>query len=230
MAESDGARETAPVPDLAAHLEVIDTGLAAAHAARERALPACRRVVRASGSAVRAVHRARPDEARAQMAEAEDALREAQVALAPFPAVAHAGFLHDAEKEYAEARCTAALVAGGSLPGPAELGVEPVAWLKGLAEAASELRRHALDRLRDGELERAELLLATMDEVYGALMTVDYPDALTAGLRRTVDALRAVLERTRGDVTTTAVQARLQRVVEQRLPATGDPAAGGRSG
>lgn len=226
MVEPAGAAEPPPLPGLAAHLEQIDASLAAAHAARERALPACRRVVRASGSAIRAVHRSRSDEAGALMVEAEVALREAQAALAPFPAVAHAGFLHDAEKEYTEARCTAALVAGGPVPGPEELGVEPVAWLKGLAEAASELRRHALDRLREGEVERAELLLSIMDEVYGALLTVDYPDALTAGLRRTVDALRAVLERTRGDVTTTAVQARLQLALQQAVPVCGEPGDG----
>jgi translin len=87
--------------------------------------------------------------------------------------------------------------------------------LKGLAEAASELRRHTLDRLRDGDLERAEALLGVMDDTYDALMTIDFPDAITAGLRRSVDALRAVVERTRGDVTATAVQSRLQRALEQ---------------
>ena len=134
--------------------------------------------------------------------------------LAPHPAVAHAGFLHDAEKEYAEARFTMSFIAGAPLPTPAVRGVAGPSWLRGLAEAASELRRHALDRLRAGDLERAEELLGFMDAVYDSLMTVDFPDAMTGGLRRTVDALRAVTERTRGDVTTTAVQARLQRALE----------------
>ncbi len=108
-----------------------------------------------------------------------------------------------------------AFISGAPLPTPTELGVSGPSWLKGLAEAASELRRHALDRLRDGDLERAEALLGMMDDVYSALMTVDFPDAITSGLRRTVDALRAVTERTRGDVTTTAVQDRLQRALEK---------------
>ncbi len=126
----------------------------------------------------------------------------------------HAGFLHDAEKEVVEARLTAALVAARPLPDAAALAVDPTSWMRGLAEAASELRRHLLDRLRDGEVDRAEALLAAMDEVYGALVTVDYPDALTSGLRRTLDALRSVLERSRGDVTTTVLQTRLQRAIE----------------
>ena len=153
--------------------------------------------------------------------EAERSLVAAADALSPFPAVAYAGFLHDAAKEYAEARLTLALVAGEPLPSAAALGVEPTAWLRGLAEAASELRRHLLDRLRAGELERGEELLEIMDDVYDALVGFDYPDAITNGLRRTVDALRAVLERTRGDVTTTVLQMRLQSALERRASGEG---------
>jgi translin len=155
-----------------------------------------------------------PERAAELTDECETAIREAQHAVAGHPAVAHAGFLVDAEKEFVEARCTAALVAGTALPGPDELQVDPTAWMKGLAEAASELRRHLLDRLREGDLDRGEALLITMDECYDALIAIDYPDALTGGLRRTLDQLRGVLERTRGDVTTTTLQVRLQRAIE----------------
>jgi translin len=130
--------------------------------------------------------------------------------------VAYAGFLHDAEKEYTEAVLTCRLVDGGSLPTYADLNVGLPAWLNGLAEAASELRRHLLDRLRAGETDTAERLLATMEDVYEALVSIDYPDAVTGGLRRTADALRAVLERTRSDVTTTMLQVRLQEALERR--------------
>jgi translin len=208
------------VPDGGRHdelLVIVDAArdaLGAATRAREVGLAACRRVIRLSGSSIRAVHRRDPATAGALADEAEAALREAQEALAPFPAVAHAGFLHDAEKEYVEARLTALLVDGDRLLGPAELDVQPTSWLRGLAEAASELRRHLLDRLRAGELDRGEALLEVMDDVYDALVTVDFPDAVTAGLRRTVDALRAVVERTRGDVTTTVLQSRLRTALE----------------
>ena len=165
-------------------------------------------MIRASSLAIRAVHRLQPDAVREHTDAAEADLRAAQAALEPFPAVANAGFLHDAEKEYAEAVLTAAMVAGAPLPDHATLGVRIPAWLNGLAEAASELRRHALDRLRDGELEVAEGLLQAMDDVYDALVAVDHPDALTGGLRRTTDALRAVVERTRGDVTLASIHRR----------------------
>jgi translin len=204
--------------ELARLTEALRAGLEAAHASRETGLAACRRVIRSCGSAIRAVHRGEAEVVAACTEEARAALREAQEALAPHPAVAHAGFLHDAEKEYAEAVLTAALVAGRPLPGFDEVGVAAPAWLNGLAEAASELRRHLLDRLRAGELARAEELLGMMDDVYALCVSIDYPDALTGGLRRTTDALRAVLERTRGDLTVTLVQARLQAALERHAP------------
>lgn len=201
---------------LRAIVAAIGADLEGANGAREEALPACRRAIRAAGSSIRAVHRLDATAAAALAAESEAAVRDAQRALVPFPALAHAGFLHDAEKEYVEARAVAALVAGEPVPGPGpdELSVSPTAWMRGVAEAASELRRHLLDRLREGDLDRGEALLAAMDDVYDALVTVDYPDALTNGLRRTLDSLRAVLERSRGDVTTTVLQTRLQRAIE----------------
>jgi translin len=202
--------------DLQAAVAAIVEDLEAANQAREAALPACRRTIRAAGSSIRAVHRLDAAAADALAGESEAALREAQRVLVPFPSLTHAGFLHDAEKEYVEARAVAALVAGDRIPGPGRdgLAVSPTAWMRGLAEAASELRRHLLDRLREGDLERGEALLGAMDDVYDALVAVDYPDALTNGLRRTLDSLRAVLERSRGDVTTTVLQTRLQRAIE----------------
>lgn len=185
------------------------------------ALPACRRTIQACGRSIRAVHRLEPELARRLADEAVAELRRAQEALGPYPALVGTGPLSDAEKEYAEARLTAALVYDEPLPSYAELAVSASAWLGGLAEAASELRRHLLDRLREGELEQATRLLDAMDEVYGLLVTVDYPDAVTGGLRRITDGLRAVLERTRGDVTTTLLQARLQAALERHAPPAG---------
>ena len=184
-------------------------------------MAACRRCIRAASSAIRAVHRREPERAASFLAASDAALRDAQRALAPYPVVAHAGFLHDAEKEYAEAVLTGCLVDGRPLPDHAALGVGLPAWLNGLAEAASELRRHLLDRLRTGDTSLAEQLLAVMEDVYEALVAVDYPDAVTGGLRRTADALRAVLERTRSDVTTTLLHVRLRAALERRILAEG---------
>ena len=188
--------------------------LGAMHLAREDGIARCRTVIRASGLAIRAIHRLDPVEYKAQVEAAELALRQAQEAVSPYPRIAHAGFLHDAEKEYAEARLTAALVNGSEACDADELGVGVPAWFNGLAEAASELRRHLLDRLREGSEERAINLLRAMEDVYDLLVAIDYPDAVNGGLRRATDALRAVLERSRADVTTTVLQSRLRAALE----------------
>jgi translin len=191
------------------------------HQAREITLAASRRAIRSCASAIRAVHRREFVEARALIAEAAAYLAEAENALAQHSDVRYAGFLNDAKKEFAEANLTLAFVQANPLPTAEELLVDVQPYLNGMAEAASELRRQVLDCLRRDEGAEAERLLGIMDEVYGMLVTVDYPDALTGGLRRSTDALRAVLERTRGDVTTAIVAARLQGAIEGRAPAEG---------
>jgi len=203
-------------------LAEIRRQLDAVHAAREACLGECRVTIRLAGRSIRAVHRLDRQAASALLAESGAALRRAQAVVAPFPALVGAGFLHDAEKEYAEAALTAALVAARPLPSAADLAVGLPAWLNGLAEAASELRRHLLDRLRSGEVDRAEDLLGAMEGVYDLLVGIDYPDAVSGGLRRSTDALRAVLERTRSDVTLTMLQERLRVALssKDRSPGT----------
>jgi translin len=204
--------------ELVSLVEPLRSRLDAANAAREKGLSSARKTIQSSSQSIRATHRQEWEQASQLADAAARSFHEAQGALAPYPQLAASGPLHDAAKEYAEARLTLALAAGRALPSAEELGIGDASWLNGLAEAASELRRHLLDRLRAGDVARSEELLAAMDEVYALLVTVDYPDALTGGLRRTTDALRPVLERTRGDLTTTILQQRLQHAIEGRLP------------
>jgi len=196
------------------------------HRAREITLSASRRAIRSCATAIRAVQRREFQEATALIAEAAAYLAEAEAALVGQPDVRYAGFLHDAKKEFAEANLTLAFIADQPIPTAEELGVEVQAYLNGMAEAASELRRQSLDSLRKADNDEAERLLGIMDDVYGLLVTIDYPDALTGGLRRTTDALRAVIERTRGDVTNALVIARLQAAIGG-LPEAGNEGLGG---
>jgi len=200
--------------DLVPVVEHARTALETQHRARELTIGACRRVIQACAASIRALHRGELDTARLRADEADALLAEAHGAVRAHPDVRYGGPLRDAEKEYAEARLTFAFVTDGPVPGLDELGVSVPAYLCGLAEAASELRRDVLDDLRTGALERAEGRLAIMDAVYGLLVTIDYPDALTGGLRRSADALRAVLERTRGDHTNALVAERLRGAIE----------------
>jgi len=186
------------------------------HRARETGLAACRRTIQACAASIRAVHRQEWEVAEDLAAQAAAHLKEAGDALAAHPDVRYAGFVHDAAKEYAEARLTLAFVRGDPLPIANDIGVEVQAFLNGMAEAASELRRYLLDQLRRGQPERGEELLGLMDEVYTLLCTMDFPEAMSGHLRRTTDQLRAVLERTRGDLTTSLLQTRLLEGIEGR--------------
>ncbi len=186
-------------------------------AAREVALPASRQAIRSSANAIRAVHRAEWDRAHELMDEARAALDRGEQATAEHPDVHNGGFLQDAQKEYAEARITEALVTGAAVPGPDELRVEPAPYLNGLAEAVGEARRHVLDLLRHGEVDRGEAILEAMDEIYFLLASVDYPDAITMNLRRTTDIARSLIEKTRGDLTGALVQRDLKQALERHM-------------
>jgi translin len=196
--------------EVAAAGEHARSALVGTHAARELTLDVSRRATRQCALSIRAVHRGEFEVAEGHIAEARDLVDQAREATKGHAAIRHAGFLLDAEKELVEAHLTLAYVARRPAPTADELGVEPAAYLNGMCEAASELRRQVLDRLRGGEIAVAETLFGIMDEVYGLLVTIDFPDAITGGLRRSTDALRAVLERTRGDLTTALVAARIE--------------------
>ncbi|HMQ34672.1 MAG TPA: haloacid dehalogenase [Chloroflexaceae bacterium] len=192
----------------------------ASHGAREQAIVASRALIRQCANSIRAAHRAEFAEAARLLGEAGQTVAQLNGATAERPDIRFAGYTQDALKEYVEAHLVLAFLGGREPPPAAELGVQAAAYLNGLAEAASELRRAILDGLRRGEVARGEALLQVMDDVYSALVTVDYPDAVTGGLRRTTDALRAVLERTRGDMTAALRQDQLtaaMRELEARL-------------
>lgn len=181
--------------------------------AREKTLTLHRELIRTSGLAIRAVHRHDHEEANSLLVRAGDILRQVREAVADQPAVYYAGYVHDAHKEYAEACLTHAIVSDSSLPSPQDLGVEDAAWLNGLGEAVGELRRYILDSLRRRDTSHAEMLLTRMDEIYYVLTSMDYPDTVTRGLRRTTDVARGCLEKTRGDLT----QHVTMRDLEERL-------------
>ncbi|MFN8473073.1 MAG: haloacid dehalogenase [Anaerolineae bacterium] len=195
-------------------------GLDAKNAAREEALRLSRLLVQHASRTIRAVHRYEWDEAERILGDAGRIAASLKTATQAQPELYAAGYAQDALKEYAEAHITRALALGQDLPDPDDLGVEYAAYLNGLGEAIGEMRRHSLDMIRRGDIEQAERLVEAMDEVYAFLTTVDYPDAVTNGLRRTTDMVRGVTERTRGDLTTAARQERLQaalRDFERRL-------------
>ena len=182
-------------------------------AAREVGIKNSRQAIRLSANAIRSIHRGEFDAADDLMGQAASLLNEARTQLAAHPDILYAGFHGDATKEYAEARLTAAIIAGNEVPTPNDLEVEWAPYLNGLGEVVGELRRHLLDRLRAGAVDEAESILAKMSDVLDLLAGLDYPDGMTGGLRRTTDVARALIERSRADLTTTVVQERLIREI-----------------
>jgi translin len=187
---------------------------------RDRALAQARTLTRHCANAIRAVHRDEHDLAQKQLDEANHLAEALRADLAEFPALYYAGYTQDALKELAEASIVYALVTDKPLPTPQELGIEDATYLNGLAEATGELRRRCLDILRHGYSQEAERLLSHIDDIYAVLITMDYPDAITGGLRRLTDIVRSVTERTRGDLTLSLRQEHLEqtmRRLESRL-------------
>lgn len=191
--------------------ERIHQAFEARTAARDRALSQARTLTRSCAHAIRAVHRDERSLAQQHLDEARKIVSALKADLAGFPDLFYAGYTQDALKEFAEASIVYSLVEDEALPTPEELGLENSTYLNGLAEAAGELRRRCLDILRHGYSQEAERLLDHMDSIYAVLVTMDYPDAVTGGLRRQTDIVRSVTERTRGDLTLSLRQEHLEK-------------------
>jgi len=217
---ADGTSE-GEMPKPIEDLEVIATELrpyfVAEDEAREKALRSCRQVIRYSANAIRAVHRQEQDKAKELLNSAHKLVQDMNRDLAKHGKLLHSGFVHDAQKEFAEGCITLALIIEEDLPKPGTLGISDAAYLDGLGESVGELRRYILDNLRRGDFSRCEELLAIMDGIYGILMTMDFPELVTHGLRRTTDAVRGIVERTRGDLTVALRQKELEEKLSSSI-------------
>jgi translin len=196
---ADGARQS-----------LADTDMA-----RERALRLSREMIRHCADSIRAIHRGEFGAASGLISSAAALVEESRALLNEHPSVYYTGYVQDALKEYVEANAVLAFIQDRPLPSPEELGVGAAPYLGGLADTVGELRRYILDRLRRDDFSRCEETLAVMDEVYTILVTMDFPDAVTRGLRRSTDMVRGLLERTRGDLTVALRQRRLEAMLSE---------------
>ena len=200
----------AAISNLHEIVERVRESFDARNAARDQALARSRELIRYCAQSIRAVHREEFPAALRLLEKARELSGQLKGDLADFPDIYHAGYTQDALKEFVEASATYALIRGQDLPEPEALDVEHHTYLRGLAEAVGELRRHTVDRIRLGQIGRGNALLEMMDEIYDVLVSMDYPDAITAGLRRLTDVARGVTERTRGDLMVAARQEKLE--------------------
>jgi translin len=202
--------------------EKIRQAFVAKNAARDAALAKSRELIRHCSLSIRATHRGEYDEAKRVLAIALGVASAMKQDAAGYGDLYFSGYVQDALKEFAEASIVHALITGQPIPDPDALGVDYAAYLNGLGEAAGELRRYTLDIIRHEQLTRSEQTLQAMEDIYSLLVTMDFPDALTGGLRRTTDMVRGVLERTRGDLTLAWRQGKLEerlREFEERVAA-----------
>ena len=195
--------------------EKIRTQFDAKTAARDLALTHARSLTRCCSQAIRAVHRDDDAGMIAQLDEAKAIANSLRLAVKDYPELYYAGYTQDSLKEFVEANVTCALIKGEDLPEPAGLEVELNTYLNGLAEVVGELRRRCLDILRNGYSQEAERLLTQMDDIYSVLVTIDYPDAITNGLRRQTDIARSIIEKTRGDITFSIRGEHLEKALSQ---------------
>ena len=197
-------------------VEDIRATLDSRFSAREQAIVGSREVIRSSANAIRALHRAEWGQAASLITQAAEGQAKMMAAVSGHADLIHAGFVADAAKEYAEARITQAFFTGAQVPTHQDLGVDPVPYLHGLGEAVGEMRRRMLDLLRGENLAEASRILEEMDDIVDLLATIDYPDGMTNGLRRTTDVARSLVERSRSDLTATVVQERLREDLRSR--------------
>lgn len=204
--------------------ETINSIAESAHAvfeaetkARDDALAKARALTRSSANAIRAIHRGDADGAHRHLGEGQAVFSALSEGLKEFPALYYAGYTQDAIKEFCEASLTTAFIEKRPLPTPESLGVPVATYLRGLAETPGELRRRCMDILRMGYSDEAERLLSEMDDIYSILITMDYPDAVTNGLRRQTDLLRGIVERTRADLTLSLREEKLKTLLIEAI-------------
>ena len=185
--------------------------------ARDAALTRSRALIRHSSNAIRAIHRSESDLAHEHLDAGRELVDEMKHDLENFPDLYYAGYTQDAIKEFCEATLTTAIIEGREIPTPDEMGVIYSTYLRGMAETPGELRRRCMDILRMGYSDEAERLLGMMDEIYSILVTMDYPDAVTNGLRRQTDLLRGIVERTRADLTLSLREEHLKALLRESI-------------
>lgn len=195
--------------------EKIRHTFVAKNGARDAALAKSREVIRHCSLSIRASHRAEYENAAKILETARTVADGMKADVAPYPDLYYTGYVQDALKEVTEAHIVLALLTNQPIPDPDALGVDYAAYLNGLGEAATEMRRYILDIIRHEQLERSEAMLQAMEDIYSMLVTMDFPDALTGGLRRQTDIVRGVLEKTRGDLTVAWRQEKLEERLKE---------------
>ncbi len=182
-------------------LQEIKTELMEKNKVREDSHESMRKATSLSKQAILRIHQKKYDEAEKLMAEAKEKISSLQKMTEECPEIIYGGMFSAALQEYSEANIFYTLVKESRFVTAKELNVPSVDYVLGLADAIGEYRRLALDALREGDVEKGEECLATMDEIFTELLALDEAYMLVPGLRHKSDIARRIIESTRGDIT-----------------------------
>lgn len=168
---------------------------------RENAQESMRKVTSLSKQAILLIHQKRLEEAKKLIESSKEAISRLQELAKDYPQIIYSGVFSAALQESSEANIFLGLIEESRFVTSKEINVPSVDYVLGLADVVGEYRRLALDALREGDAEKGEKCLKTMDEIYIELMALDEAYMLVPGLRRKCDVARRIIESTRGDVT-----------------------------
>ena len=168
---------------------------------QENAQESMRKATSLSKQAILLIHQKRVEDAKKFIDNAKEVISRLQGLAKEYPEIIYSGMFSAALQEYSEAHIFLRLIEESRFVSPKDINVPSVDYVLGLADVVGEYRRLALDALREGDVEKGEKCLETMDEIYIELMAMDEAYMLVSGLRRKCDVARRIIETTRGDIT-----------------------------
>lgn len=179
---------------------------------RETAIKQCRDIIRTCRKAISGIHGCKNVDK--ELNEGLKIVIEVKKSLSDYPDLAKAGYIENASQELVEASCLLSILQGKPLPTPEELNVSYSSFLLGLGDVVGELRRTILDRLKKGDIEKADEIFEIMETIYNILMRFDYPSALVP-IKKKQDIARQLIERTRGEMLMTNKNWALEKKLEE---------------
>ena len=184
-------------------------------AARDEVMSRARRMRMLSKQTILLIHNDAKEKAAANLEDARKLFEETRPHVERYPELNYYEDVEAALEEYAEAAILLGLETKSAYPEPEDIGVGLTSYLLGLCDVPGELRREALDELRIGDFEAAEVYLRRMEEIYLNLVSVEEASLLLKGLRRKLDIARGVIENTRAELTAEAGRRRLNESVSR---------------
>ncbi len=180
---------------------------------REIAIKSSREIIRIASRVITKLHR-RENEIEEIRRIKEEVWHLRSLLLNEYPDLFYSGFVQNALQEYVEALLLEAIINKKDIPSPKELYVNPSAYLMGCGDVVGELRREVLESLRVGNFNQAESYLQLMEEFYEMLMRFNYPSGLVP-IKQKQDVARALVEKTRGEITIAAMNRNLELKIEK---------------